>query len=238
MKLRVEAQPANEAFLLQFHVIDSGIGMTPEQQQKLFQPFVQAEASINRKFGGTGLGLAISSRLAKLMGGDLTCVSEIGKGTTFSFTVSLPKATIFSRPEKSPCNCSAPQPLSILVVEDLPVNQLLASKMIERLGHQAEIAASGAEALNKVKQKVYDVILMDMVMPEMDGLETTRHIRAMPLSYYPRIVALTANAFSEDKAKAFEAGMDRFITKPLSLDALRKEFCAFCREKIKAEQLQ
>ncbi|MDF3131047.1 ATP-binding protein [Kiritimatiellaeota bacterium B1221] len=234
--LRVKAKPNTDTVELRFAVIDTGIGMTPEQQTKLFQPFVQAEASTHRKFGGTGLGLAISSRLTSAMGGELTCESEPGKGSTFRFTISLKKAVVKTAAENSPCDCGGPEPLSILVVEDLPVNQLLANKMIQKLGHQPDIASSGAEAIEKVKNKIYDIILMDMVMPEMDGLETTRRIRAMPLSYYPKIIALTANAFAEDKANAFDAGMDRFLTKPLSMNALRKEFCSSCKDKIRAEK--
>jgi CheY-like chemotaxis protein len=115
-----------------------------------------------------------------------------------------------------------------LIVDDNPVNRLLALRMAERLGHQPEIAASGPEALELVQRNCYDIILMDFVMPGMDGLETTRHIRALELARQPRIVALTANAFPEDRGKALEAGMDGFMSKPLHLEQLRQELCLIC----------
>jgi CheY-like chemotaxis protein len=128
------------------------------------------------------------------------------------------------------CRCTSAN-IRLLIVDDNPVNRLLARRMAERLGHQPEIAASGPEALEMVQQNDYDVILMDFIMPGMDGLETTRRIRALDLTRQPRIVALTANAFPEDRAKALDAGMDGFMSKPLHLERLRLELCSLCLAK-------
>jgi CheY-like chemotaxis protein len=209
--------------------------MSAEQQARLFQPFSQADASTSRHFGGTGLGLAISHRLVKEMGGTIACESSLGKGSIFSFDVRVGSAdeaetSVDGAEDPTACRCAAPS-VRVLIVEDNPVNQLLARRMAQRLGHHPEIAGSGVEALSMVQQTDYDVILMDFIMPGMDGLETTRRIRGLDLARQPRIVALTANAFSDDRIKAREAGMDAFMSKPLRLDRLRQELCAICLAK-------
>ncbi len=232
IRLAAEADETADGWRLRVRIADSGIGMSAEQQERLFQPFSQADASTSRHFGGTGLGLAICHRLVQEMGGHIGCESSPGVGSVFSFDVRLQRADDAPRAREgiddhNLCHC-APPTIRLLIVEDNPVNQLLARRMAERLGHQPDIAASGAEALAMVEENDYDVILMDFVMPGMDGLETTRRIRARQLAHQPRIVALTANAFPEDRANALAAGMDGFMSKPLRLEQLRQELCSTC----------
>jgi signal transduction histidine kinase/CheY-like chemotaxis protein len=236
VRLEAEMDRSGDGWRLRVRVVDSGIGMSAEEQARLFQPFAQADASTSRQFGGTGLGLAICRRLVHEMDGQITCRSTRGAGSVFAFDVRLERADqatdAADQGSKAGviCGCAAPS-VNVLVVDDNPVNQLLARRMIERLGHRPEIAGSGRESLAMVQRSRYDVILMDFVMPEMDGLEATRRIRALELEPQPRIVALTANAFSEDRAKAAEAGMDGFMSKPLQLERLRQQLCSVCLAK-------
>ncbi|UHD14876.1 ATP-binding protein [Thiocapsa bogorovii] len=232
VRLEAAADETTDGWRLQVRVADSGIGMTAEQQIRLFQPFSQADASTSRHFGGTGLGLAICHRLVQEMGGEIACDSVPGEGSVFSFHVLLQRADDVPSARNAVdddhlCRCTAPS-IRLLIVDDNPVNRLLARRMAERLGHQPEMAASGPEALEMVQRNDYDVILMDFIMPEMDGLETTQRIRALDLNRQPRIVALTANAFPEDRAKALDVGMDAFMSKPLHLEQLRLELCSIC----------
>jgi two-component system, sensor histidine kinase len=235
VRLEAEADETADGWRLHVRVADNGIGMSAEQQTRLFQPFSQADASTSRHFGGTGLGLAICHRLVQEMGGAIACDSIPGKGSVFSFDVHLQRAEDVpnardAADDDNACRCTASS-VHLLIVDDNPVNRLLARRMAERLGHQPEIAASGPEALEMVQQTDYDVILMDFIMPGMDGLETTQRIRALDLARQPRILALTANAFAEDRVKALEAGMDGFMSKPLHLERLRLELCSICLAK-------
>ncbi|MFB1486362.1 MULTISPECIES: ATP-binding protein [unclassified Thiocapsa] len=235
VRLEADADETADGWRLRVRVADSGIGMSAEQQMRLFQPFSQADVSTSRHFGGTGLGLAICHRLVRAMGGEISCDSSPGQGSVFSFDVHLQRAEDApsardTADDDNVCPCTAPS-IRLLIVDDNPVNRLLARRMAERLGHQPDIAASGPEALEMVQQNDYDVVLMDFIMPGMDGLETTQRLRALDLTRQPRIVALTANAFPEDRAKALEAGMDGFISKPLHLERLRLELCSICLAK-------
>ena len=239
VRLEAEAEETADGWCLRVRVADNGIGMTADQQARLFQPFSQADSSTSRHFGGTGLGLAICQRLVQEMSGGIACESSPGQGSVFSFNVRLARADHAvnasasagdGAQDNSACHCAAPS-VRLLIVEDNPVNQLLARRMSERLGHQPEIASSGPEALAMVQEADYDVILMDFIMPGMDGLETARRIRALNLGQQPRIVALTANAFLEDRDKAIAAGMDGFMSKPLRLELLRQELCSICLTK-------
>jgi CheY-like chemotaxis protein len=205
-------------------VRDTGIGIAPENIGRLFNNFVQANETITRQFGGTGLGLAISKKIIERLGGEITVVSTVGAGTTFSFKLTLPLSQI------APAELSdAPDPVRvggefkdlaapfrILLAEDNGTNQLVFSKLVQSLGVQVTYANNGREAVEYASSDTFDVIFMDMRMPEMDGLEATRKIRALdgPRSSIS-IIALTANAFADDIKACLDAGMNDFVAKPI-----------------------
>ncbi|WP_436520835.1 ATP-binding protein [Actinoplanes sp. HUAS TT8] len=204
-------------------VRDTGIGIPADRRDLLFRPFSQVDASITRTYEGTGLGLAISQRLAEAMGGGITVDSQPGLGSTFTVTLLLPPATLpAGRPE--PAVAPVARPLRVLVAEDNPVNQRVVELLLERRGHRVEIVADGAAAVAAVRETRYDLVLMDVQMPVLDGLAATERIRADPPAHgAPRIVALTANVMVDDQAAATEAGMDGFLAKPIQepeLDAV------------------
>jgi signal transduction histidine kinase/DNA-binding response OmpR family regulator len=200
---------------LRFTVTDTGTGIPVDQQQLLFQPFSQADASITRRFGGTGLGLTISKRLVELMGGEIGFHSQDGAGSSFWFCVTLPRAQAPALLTEAEVKASAGG-ASILLVEDLPMNQELAKAMIGRMGHRIDIAGDGIEALKAVTARHYDLILMDIQMPRMDGITATRRIRALggPTSEVP-IVAMTANVLPEQVREFLAAGMNGHVAKPV-----------------------
>ncbi|OPY51246.1 MAG: hybrid sensory histidine kinase BarA [Methanosaeta sp. PtaU1.Bin060] len=215
----------NDSCELHFSVRDTGIGISQETGGRLFQPFSQADASTSRKYGGTGLGLAISKRLVELMGGRIWFESIEGKGSTFHFTIrakasdDLPKRvatdlTAQNAPKKA-------RDLRILLAEDNMVNSRMATLMIKKLGYEVDSVANGREVLEALERQPYDLILMDVQMPEMDGLEATREIRRRWPSNGPRIVAFTAYAIQGDREKCLEAGMDDYLSKPINLEDLR-----------------
>ena len=223
--LTVEKGEADE---LRFAVTDSGIGLSAEGMARLFQRFAQAESSTTRQYGGTGLGLSISRRLAELMGGSMTVESEgAGHGSIFRFTVVAPAVQLapksaVTRPVPAIDACLAERhPLRILLAEDNAVNQKLALRLLEKMGYSAELARDGIEAVERATTKAYDVVLMDVQMPELDGLEATRRIvAAMSAAERPRIIAMTANAMQGDREACLAAGMDDYLTKPIRVEAL------------------
>ncbi len=206
---------------LKFAVRDTGIGMTPEQVRKLFQPFTQADASVTREHGGTGLGLAISRNLVQAMGGNLSCESEHGKGSTFLFTVCFDIANeedVIEQKQEETADCECKQetgPLRILVTEDNELNQMIALEILGTKGYQIDVAGNGLEAIEKIRENSYDLILMDIQMPRMDGLTATRKIRQMPGYEEIPIIAMTANAMTEDYEKSMQAGMNDHLAKPV-----------------------
>ena len=213
---------------LQLSITDSGIGMSPEVCQRIFEPFTQADSSTSRSFGGTGLGLAITRKLTTLMGGDITVTSTPGVGS--SFTVLLP----FARGDDASAAVPAPSgradlleytgtPLSILLAEDVPINQELAKILLEKMGHRVSLASNGTEAVDQFSNGHFDVIFMDMQMPEMDGLQATQAIRHLERGQEQRIpiIAMTANVSENDRQKCHDAGMDAFIEKPIRSEKLR-----------------
>jgi signal transduction histidine kinase/ligand-binding sensor domain-containing protein/CheY-like chemotaxis protein len=214
--------------LLHVSVTDTGIGFAPEAKARLFESFTQADSSTSRKYGGTGLGLAICKRLVELMGGALGADSAPGKGSTFWFTVNLPvgREVEISRAETSP---SEPQDHSnhargvVLLAEDNPISQKVATKMLQRLGCQVDVAATGSAAVAMFERRKYDLILMDCQMPEMDGYEATRAIRAREkgAAHVP-VIALTASTLPGDRHKCMEAGMDDYLPKPIDRDMLKQ----------------
>ncbi|GMM83848.1 ATP-binding protein [Pseudoalteromonas sp. MTN2-4] len=212
---------ANE-YQLTIEVEDTGIGMSKDAQTWLFEPFIQGDGSTTREYGGTGLGLAISSKLVKAMNGKIKVYSELGKGSKFTVTLPLKKVakekTIdASIPvvENAP-NSSELQPHIILIVEDNLINQKVAGMLLEKLGYKYDIAENGKVALEKLEQKYYTFVFMDIQMPVMNGHDATKEIIARYKNQRPNIVAMTANTFEEDKEKCFASGMDDFIAKPIS----------------------
>jgi CheY-like chemotaxis protein len=206
-------------------VRDTGVGIAPEHLDHLFKNFAQGDESINRKFGGTGLGLAISQKIIEQMGGKIKVKSTPGNGATFSFELTLPLSDIAlvkltegseSTDKASRTLADLAEPLRILLAEDNGTNQLVFSKMVQGIGVQLTIAYNGREAVEHASSGTFDAIFMDMRMPEMDGLEATRKIRAYGghLADIP-IIALTANAFADDIKACRDAGMSDFIAKPL-----------------------
>lgn len=222
LRLREFSGPNGRQFL-RIEVQDTGIGIDEEGRAKLFKPFSQVDASISRRFGGTGLGLTISKEIAERLGGQMGVESEIGKGSTFwlEMRIEATAAPEIAPPGERPTGLAALGALKVLVVEDNKVNQQLALRFLERLGQKADVAENGAEAVEAASQKPYDVILMDMQMPVMNGIEAAKAIRAGhgPNRTAP-IIAMTANASDEDRDACRDAGMDGFEPKPITLARL------------------
>jgi signal transduction histidine kinase/CheY-like chemotaxis protein len=212
---------ASEVVTLRFSVIDTGIGIAPDRQQAIFEKFTQADDSVARQYGGTGLGLAISSRLVELAGGRIWVDSRPGEGSSFHFT--LPVVPAAAPVESGEAAVSREmRSLSILLAEDNAVSQRLMERMLRRLNHAVTVAGDGLAAFQEYEHGAYDVVLMDVQMPRMDGLESTRKIRELERSrggHIP-IVALTAHALDANRRECFEAGVDAYITKPVRLDDL------------------
>ncbi|MEB3360109.1 MAG: ATP-binding protein [Synechococcales bacterium] len=224
---------------IRFAVKDTGIGIPEEKRDLLFQAFSQLDASVARRYGGTGLGLAICKNLVEAMHGQIGFQTEAGVGTTFFFTIQVPTLPVsrLGNPPSGdaawgkveplqlagfPGPLAAHLPLRILVVDDLPVNQKVAVKMLQSLGYQPDCATDGSIALDLLEQANYDLVLMDIQMPEMDGYQTTTAIRQMPQTtiQHPWIVAMTAHSHLEDQRQCLQAGMNDFLSKPITLASL------------------
>ncbi len=232
IEISVTAKPIqttnSRQYELHFSVIDTGIGIPEEKTDRLFQSFSQIDSTITRKYGGTGLGLAISRRLVELMGGEIWVVSQPGLGSTFHFTIIAEEAEEISIPvdscakkAKTDASRKNARPLRILLAEDNAVNQKVAIQMLKRLGYSADVAGNGLEVLQAIERQPYDVVLMDVQMPEMDGLVATQEIRKLwPKG--PRIIAITAYALKGDRERCLAAGMDDYISKPIVIEDLRR----------------
>lgn len=205
-------------------VTDSGIGIEADRLGRLFQAFSQVDVSTTRRYGGTGLGLAICSRLCQAMNGEITVQSVPGLGSTFAFEIDMgvAQAAMVTTAGPAAAEPLALPPLAVLVVEDNPVNQKIALSLLARLGVQADLAEDGRQAVEHVARTHYDIVLMDMQMPVLDGIDATREIRSLNLDRQPWIIALTANAFETDRERCIQAGMDDFLSKPFRIDVLRE----------------
>ncbi len=205
-------------------VIDSGVGMSTEDLANIFEPFQQGEGARKHAVGGTGLGLAICRRLVESMGGKISAHSEVGKGSTFSFSLATRTALPpVAKPPQEPSFARNSNQMRILVVDDVPVNLKLSCRLLQRLGFNAETASNGVEALSMLAASPYDIVFMDILMPEMDGYETSHRIRQQQSreGRQPWIIALTAHALVENRHACIEAGMDDFLTKPLRLSDMQ-----------------
>ena len=232
--LRVDCESKTDSFAhLHFYVKDSGIGIPPAKQRAIFQAFEQGDGSATRKFGGTGLGLTISANLVELMGGRIWVESEVGRGSTFHFTArfALPRQRLAVIPltDESCASTSAPAhdtvpsvPLRILLAEDNRVNQTLARRMMEKEGHRVLVAEDGRRAIAMLRDGSFDVVLMDIQMPEMDGFEATAAIRARErkTGVHVPIIAMTAHAMKGDEERCLAAGMDGYVSKPIDTPTL------------------
>lgn len=220
--LRMRSKPHSPQ--IEIEVSDTGIGMSSETIETLFQPFAQGRSELERGRGGTGLGLTICKKLAELMGGGITAESSLSGGTTFRVTIEAPQAPV-ERPSEhssavteSQAPFSIPDDVKILLVEDNNVNALLVKRLLAKWGGSVAHAKNGREAVDLAEETYFDIILMDCQMPVMDGFEATRMIRAGEgRSKTSPIIALTANAFSDSEKMCFDAGMDDFIAKPIDL---------------------
>jgi signal transduction histidine kinase/CheY-like chemotaxis protein len=215
----VTVEAAFEASLLHLSVIDTGIGVPVEMQERIFEDFVQADDSIVRRFGGTGLGLAISRGLARLMGGDLTVVSAPGEGATFRLSVPLANASEIAAPIAS----SAPAaPLAVLLVDDDPVNRDVGAALVRRLGHRPTVAADGETAVALARSVAFDAVLMDLHMPGIDGFEAAELIDGLSAGGKPRIIAVTADVSERSRDRITKSVFTTIVSKPILLDALRR----------------
>jgi len=229
MRAELAAEDA-QAATLRFSVRDTGIGITAAQRSRLFDSFVQGDGSTTRKYGGTGLGLTISKQLVELMGGRIDLESEPGSGSLFWFELRLPKyqpepaaGRAAATEQRAPADKPAPHNggYRILLAEDNPVNQTVALRILQKAGYQTDAVPNGRHALEALTSQRYDLVLMDVQMPEMDGLEATAQIRRLEgaCGRVP-IIAMTANAMAGDREKCLAAGMDDYISKPIQAQRL------------------
>ena len=215
------ARQDQTSWCIAIEVHDTGIGIAPDQLPRLFSSFNQADASISRRFGGTGLGLAISKRLVEMMGGTIEVESRPGAGSRFRFTVQMGHAEEPAKPSAVPPTIGAVH-LNVLVAEDNVVNQKVVSMLLQKLGVKPDLVGDGSQAIAAVMGNHYDLVLMDVQMPEIDGLAATREIRkSLPLDSQPVIFGLTAHATTEYRDICLNAGMNGYLTKPLDPEKLR-----------------
>ena len=211
---------------LHFTVVDTGVGIPPDRQAAVFERFTQADGSTTRRFGGTGLGLTISKTLAENMNGRIWLESELGRGSTFHFSVKVGRdaqGLAVAAPPDIPA--AAVAPLRVLLTDDVAMNQMVATRLLEKQGHTVRVASSGREALAALEHEGFDLAFLDVEMPDLDGFETTAAIRAREkgTGQHLRIVAMTAHAMTGDKERCLQAGMDGYLSKPIDAAAIAQE---------------
>jgi CheY-like chemotaxis protein len=216
VRLQVVSQPDHDRVDLRLSVTDTGIGIEADRLKAIFQPFEQAETDTTVRFGGTGLGLAICMRIAELMPGQLTVQSAPAQGSVFALEWSPTTQPHLPQPESSPVEHAGEQVawLRVLVAEDNPVNRALMCALLKRLGIVPDVVEDGKAALHQLASKPYDLVLMDIQMPHLDGISATRALRKMPLAHQPRVIAVTANVLDDERKACLEAGVDDFLGKP------------------------
>jgi len=225
-----------DSWRIRFAVTDTGIGISKEAQRKLFEAFTQADSSTTRKFGGTGLGLSISKKIINLMQGELAVQSELGKGSTFFFSINVGKSQeIIAEKLLTPTEDADTAPSHervILLVEDNKVNQMVASKLLQKFGYAYATAENGEEALKQLAERSFDAVLMDCQMPIMDGFEATKTIRLMEQAsgQHVPIIGLTANALDGDKERCMACGMDDYSTKPIKIEELKEKLAYWSQQ--------
>jgi signal transduction histidine kinase/ActR/RegA family two-component response regulator len=224
IELNCDTVVTDANIVLHFKISDSGRGISEQMISHLFEPFVQEDGSFRRKYGGTGLGLSIVKKLVEMMGGKIRLKSVVNQGTVVCFNIT---AGIVSEIASSPRENYSKQPSTmkpkrVLVVEDEKINAMVISAMLRKIGHDVHLASNGLQALQKVQQLEFDCIFMDIQMPELDGVETTRAIRTTATNQNSRvpIVALTAHAMKGDRERFISAGMDDYLAKPVEMDSL------------------
>jgi CheY-like chemotaxis protein len=233
-----QLEKTNEISKFVVQVIDNGIGIEREKFDQIFQQFEQAEKSTTRKFGGTGLGLIISKKLLQLLHSDIELQSEIGKGSTFSFTLSFYKTKATAEIEVETIILDNEiKNINVLVAEDILLNQLLMKTLLDDYGFEREIAANGKIAIEKLQSKTYDIILMDLQMPEMNGFEATEYIRNTLHSKIP-IIALTADVTTVDLEKCKAVGMNDYIAKPVDEKLLYNKILGLVKKPIPISEIE
>ncbi|XSG82001.1 MAG: response regulator [Methyloligella sp. ZOD6] len=231
--LRVTAQERDDKVSLRFSVRDTGIGLSDADRSRIFQPYVQIDPKIAADYGGTGLGLFIARKLAELMGGTMGCESKPGEGSRFWLEVPMERAEMPQEESSEEPGGEAALNGTVLVVEDNAVNRMLIGAYLDEFGIAYRMADSGAEALRLLKERRFDLVLMDIMMPEMDGVETTKKIRAMEGDQRDiPVIALTANAMKGDRETYLAAGMNAYLSKPIRGRELYDEIAGFLAPKV------
>ena len=233
LKIRLEPDSASsdEHVILKFSIEDTGIGFDPALTEQLFSPFIQADGSITRSFGGTGLGLAITRSLVQLMGGQISAVGQPGKGAIFSFTfkATVPQALKIQQTPLPPERVKPGRRLKVLIAEDHPINQKLAAILLEKMGNECTLVNDGEKALQALSDAHFDIVLMDVMMPHMDGVTALKRLRALEAQGRRRtvVIMVTAHAMTGDRERFLADGADGYVSKPISTHMLEAEISLY-----------